>query len=126
MTKQQLFHAFRGDISKSAIIEKDHVWCIVGKFCEIERVGDLWDLYICNPKNMTKGLSQRKVSIIVSELQNHPTKATFTVLNGEAYCQIESVDLILKNLDLLGIRKKKKLTSEQRQALRCRLNGRAA
>ena len=122
MTKQEIFDAFQGEISKTAIIQKDGAWRIVGKWCEIERVGNLWDIFICNPGDMTKGLGQRKVNNIIDRLKIPPTNGTFRILNGEAYTQVQDINLILQNLSLLGIRRKRRLSEKTRQALRKQLN----
>ena len=114
MNKKDIFDAFNGEISKKAIIQKDGAWRIVGKWCEIERVGDLWDIFICNPDNMTDGLGQRKVHNIIDRLKIPPINGTFRILNGEAYTQVSDINLILSNLSLLGIRRKRRLSEKTR------------
>jgi len=90
------------------------------------------DLWLCNPANMSKGLSKRKLNNLVSALEV-PVESTFrdkvtkpisfSVLEGEAWINLDLPDLILKNLKLLGIRKKRELTSIQKQSLVERLQG---
>ncbi len=45
-------------------------------------------------------------------LSPHCTGFTFVELTGEAYATITGTELILRNLKLLGIRKKKEIASE--------------
>jgi len=84
------------------------------------------DLWLCNPSNMLKGLSKRKLNSLVSALEV-PVESTFSdkvtkpipfnVLEGEAWINLDLPDLILNNLKLLGIRKKRELTAIQKQLL---------
>ena len=132
MTKIDLIKTFP-TVSPSAIKKIDDEYEIVGKFCRIIMFDD-WqiDLWLCNPANMSKGLSKRKLNNLVSALEV-PVESTFrdkvtkpisfSVLEGEAWINLDLPDLILKNLKLLGIRKKRELTSIQKQSLVERLQG---
>ena len=111
MTKSEIYEAFDQKISKVAIVERDGNYVIQVKWSIIERVDDLLDVFICNPNDMTKGLSQRKVNSMISHLKT-PPPAPFKVLTGEAWTQVASKDFILQNLDLLGIRKKRQYSDE--------------
>lgn len=132
MTKNDLLKTFP-TISPSAIKIIDDEYEIVGKFCRIVMFDDWYfDLWLCNPANMDKGLSKRKLNSLVSALEV-PIKSTFNdkvtksvsfnVLEGEAWVNLDLPDLILNNLKLLGIRKKRELTSVQKQSLVERLWG---
>jgi len=132
MTKIDLLETFP-TVSPSVIKKIDDEYEIVGKFCRIIMFDD-WqiDLWLCNPANMSKGLSKRKLNNLVSALEV-PVESTFrdkvtkpisfSVLEGEAWINLDLPDLILKNLKLLGIRKKRELTSIQKQSLVERLQG---
>jgi len=135
MTKNDLLKTFP-TVSPSAIKIIDDEYEIVGKFCRIIMF-DEWqiDLWLCNPTNMVKGLSKRKLNSLVSVLEV-PVESTFndqvtkpipfSVLEGEAWINLDLPDLILNNLKLLGIRKRRELTYIQKQSLVERLQGEAA
>jgi len=132
MTKIDLLETFP-TVSPSVIKKIDDEYEIVGKYCRIIMFDD-WqiDLWLCNPANMSKGLSKRKLNNLVSALEV-PVESTFSdkvtkpisfsVLEGEAWINLDLPDLILKNLKLLGIRKKRELNSIQKQSLVERLQG---
>lgn len=132
MTKNDLLETFP-TVSPSVIKKIDDEYEIVGKFCRIIMFDD-WqiDLWLCNPANMSKGLSKRKLNNLVSALEvpvestfrDKVTKSiSFSVLEGEAWINLDLPDLILNNLKLLGIRKKRELNSIQKQSLVERLQG---
>jgi len=135
MTKNDLLKTFP-TVSPSAIKKIDDEYEIVGKFCRIIMFDDgRIDLWLCNPANMVKGLSKRKLNSLVSVLEV-PVESTFSdkvtkfipfnALEGEAWVNLDLPDLILNNLKLLGIRKKRELTAIQKQALNDRLLGEPA
>ena len=135
MTKIDLLETFP-TVSPSVIKKIDDEYEIVGKFCRIIMFDDgQIDLWLCNPANMSKGLSKRKLNNLVSALEV-PVESTFrakvtksisfSVLEGEAWINLDLPDLILNNLKLLGIRKKRELTYIQKQSLVERLQGEAA
>ena len=76
MTKIDLIKTFP-TVSPSAIKKIDDEYEIVGKFCRIIMFDD-WqiDLWLCNPANMSKGLSKRKLNNLVSALEV-PVESTF-------------------------------------------------
>ncbi len=135
MTKNDLLKTFP-TISPSAIKVIDDEYEIVGKFCRIIMFdnGQI-DLWLCDPSCMAEGLSKRKLNSLVSALEV-PVESTFrdkvtkpipfNVLEGEAWINLDLPDLILNNLKLLGIRKKRELTATQKQSLVERLQGKAA
>ncbi len=135
MTKNDLLKTFP-TVSPSAIKMIDNEYEIVAKFCRIIMFdkGQI-DLWLCNPANMVKGLSKRKLNSLVSALEvpvestfsDKVTKSiSFSVLEGEAWINLDLPDLILNNLKLLGIRKKRVLTPAQKQSFVERLLGEAA
>ena len=123
MTKSKLFTTFDGKISKSAIKHIDDEWQIEGKYCRVSLLDGAWDLWLCSPDDIQKGLSTRRINNILTQLEKHPVKATFTKLTGEAYCNATPMVLILDNLDLLGIRKARVYTPEQKAKMTENFNG---
>jgi len=113
-TQDEIYQAFDKRISLSAIKYIDGSWMIVGRFCFIEKIDDMWDLFICNTKDMVKGLGARKVSNIQSSLLSGRWKGVFTTLTGETYTRVAGTELILDNLKLLGIRKRSPISKERR------------
>jgi len=135
MTKDDLLKTFP-TVAPSAIKKIDDEYEIVGKFCRIIIFDDgQIDLWLCNPTDMLKGLSKRKLNRLVDALEvpvestfnDKTTKSiSFNVLDGEAWINLDLPDLILNNQKLLGIRKKRELTPIQKQSLVERLQRRAA
>ena len=124
MNQSEIFSAFGGRISLSAIRLLDDGWEVVGKRCRILPIGETWDVFVCNPDDMYSGLSQRRVKAIISGTEKRlsdvgkPHKnGVWRVLDGEAYTQALDADQIVETLDLLGIRKAKRLPDQQRRAL---------
>lgn len=121
MTQSEIYHAFNGRISKKAIQLIDDEWRIVGKWCYVTQDNQTtWDIWICNPADLCQGLGQRKVRNILSGL-NSCTGEAFHELTGEAWGKVRGTEIILRNLDLLGIRKKRVISEQQRKALAERL-----
>ncbi len=114
MTKDDLLKIFP-TVAPSAIKKIDDEYEIVGKFCRVIMFDDgTIDLWLCNPTDMFNGLSKRKLNSLVYALEV-PVESTFndtttkpisfSVLDGEAWINLDLPDLILENLKLLGIRK---------------------
>jgi len=135
MTKDDLLKTFP-TVAPSAIKKIGDEYEIVGKFCRVIMFDDgQIDLWLCNPTDMFNGLSKRKLNSLVSALEvpvestfnDTTTKSiSFNVLDGEAWINLDLSDLILENLKLLGIRKKRELTPTQKQSLVERLQVKAA
>ncbi len=115
ISKSQIFHAFGERISITAIQNIAGEWMIKGKWCFIapdDGKGEVWDIWICNSDNLCKGLGQRKVKNILHTL-NGTVKTPFRELTGEAWGKVRDKGLILQNLHLLGIRKKRQVSPQQ-------------
>jgi len=135
MRKKDLLKTFP-TVSPSTIKKIDDQYEIVGKFCRVIMFdnGQI-DLWLCNSKNMFKCLSKRKLNSLVSRLEvplassfsDKPIDSlSFIVLDREAFLNLDLPDLILHKLKLLGIRKKRELSSSQKHSLVERLQGKAA
>ncbi len=135
MTKDDLLKTFP-TVAPSTIKKIDDEYEIVGKFCKVIMFDDgTIDLWLCNPTDMFNGLSKRKLNSLVYALEvpvgstfnDTTTKSiSFNVLDGEAWINLDLPDLILENLKLLGVRKKRELTPIQKQSLVERLQGKKA
>jgi len=79
------------------------------------------DIWICNPFDMVNCLGQRKVNNMLEALEGR-YKLGFHRLNGEAWGKTPSKLVVLENLSLLGIRRKRVISEMQRQANAERLN----
>jgi len=113
MTKKQLFNFFQKKISTTAIIKRGGENIIIGKFCIISvEDNGLIDIWICNPIEISSGLSQRLTRNKLSEIK-HRGMIAFEVLTGEGYVRTFNKEAVTKNLKLLGIRKKAEYTPEQ-------------
>jgi hypothetical protein len=74
----------------------------------------LIDLWICNNKNLTKGLGQKAVN---NRVQAIPECSKWHILDGEAWGKLHDKGGIQRNLVLLGIRRKREVSAEQAKIL---------
>lgn len=124
-TKQQIFDQFNEKISKTCITWDDCEWGVTGHYCRItpaeghsgKPIPDQWDLWLCNSKDMTKGLGTGKRNNLIEALGE---ELDWNRLDGEAFV-IVPTDLILSNLPRLGIRTKRILSEDQKEKARARL-----
>jgi len=118
-TRTGLYEYFDQQISKKSIVHDGSEWGISGKYCRITPIdGTKWDLWLRYPAEISKGLGTRRLNRIISVLSEKILSGSpFRVLTGEAYSRAASKELILNNLDLLGIRRKRIVSEKQRQAL---------
>ena len=122
MTKQELYEFFDRRISKTAIIKRDDEWIVKGKHCTLSLEDNYTiDVWICHPADLYSGLGQRKVRNILRILEKSPVGVQFIELTGEAHAKVQGTELILQNLKLLGIRKKREISQQTAQQLRFRL-----
>ena len=108
---------FGNDVSSVAFKVIDGELNIIGKWCRItlEDNGG-FDVWICNTADIQKGLGAQKVRNVISRL-NSPAGSPFHELTGEAWGEVKDKEIILKNLPLLGIRKKRRVSDEQRKQM---------
>ena len=123
MNKKQIIECFDNKIALRCIQYDGCEWGITGKYCRITPLdGERWDLWLCNPKNIAAGLGARRLNRIIRILSGKmPATGLFTELTGEAYTQHATTELILNNLALLGIFRKKQISAAQRELLVARL-----
>ena len=114
MNKEKLYQFFEEKISKSAIQKRDNDWIILGKWSIVSVWDDgLIDIWLCDAQNLPLGmLGERKLTNIITGLEKISVKSVFHRLTGEAYTQAMDKELVLLNLNLLGIRKKKQLSPD--------------
>lgn len=125
MTKEDIFNYFDQKISKVCFIPEDEPgnYMLVGKFCIIqEHSENIWDILICNQKNMKKGLGTGKVRNIASVLVETAVKDTYREMNGEASMLVQGNETILNNLKILGIRRKRIVSEEQKEKMKKTFN----
>jgi len=78
----------------------------------VDASGDTWDLSLCTPDDLGRGLSERKLTGILQTLGVDG----FTRLTGEAYHLAFPKEVLLENLKTLGIRRKRVVSEEQKAA----------
>ena len=117
-SKKEISKHFDNKISPKWIKSDGSEYGIVGKYCRITPIdGKYWDLWLCNPADIAKGLGTRRLNRIISILsENMCQERPFTELTGEAYTRVATKELILGNLSLLGIKRKRTISEKQRQA----------
>jgi hypothetical protein len=113
MNQTEIYNACEGKISRTAIIDRDGEYVIRGKCCiAAPEDNGIWDIWICNEKNLAIGLGQKKVRNTIRTFQS-PIKVAFRELTGEAYAKVKGIESILANTGILGIRRKRKISQEQ-------------
>ena len=121
MNKGDVYDYFNQLISKTCIKQADDgEWQVIGKWCKVSFLDnnpDHLDLFICNPKDMFNGLGTRKLKNIISGLSG-ACKTRFTEVDGEAWGIVADKAVITDNLKLLGIRRKKVVTTDNSRFLR--------
>ena len=110
MNKKSLYEFFDKQISETAISRRYNEWVIKGKWSIVSAWEDGWiDIWVCDVKNLPRGmLGERKLSNIQRGLSKTSVKLDFHRLTGEGYTQTKDKGVVLQNLKLLGIRKKKR------------------
>ena len=117
MTKEEIYNAFNGKISRTAIIDRGGEYVVQGKYCIAAPEEDsIWDVWVCNPKNISAGLSQKRVNSTLSALQGCD-KRPIRVLTGEGWVKVAGTEKIIANLAPLGIPRKRKISPEQPEAI---------
>lgn len=110
-------HVFGDDVSSVAFKLIDGELNIIGKWCRITLEDNgVFDLWICNTADLQKGLGAQKVRNVISRL-NSPVGSTFHELTGEGWGKVRDKEIILQNLPLLGIRRKRRISDEQRKKM---------
>lgn len=112
---------FGNDVSSSAFQMIDTELNIVGKWCRITQDSEsVFDVWICNHADLYSGLGVRKVRNIISRL-NSPAGSPFHELTGEAWGKVRDKEIILQNLPVLGVKKKRRVSDERRKSMALQL-----
>ena len=108
VTKAEIISAFEDTLSSSAIQLTDDGYEVIGKWCRIIKhdTGD-WDVWLIAPA--------RKINSMVKKL---PQEWGFKIVDGEAWCYVNSAKEILNYLSTLGIKRKKRLSEGTRRKLK--------
>ena len=123
MTRKELETAFQGKLSRRCFIQRDGEWVLQSKWCVIERVGDYWDIWLCTPLDIAKGLGARKIKNVIRGFNSGPTQPRWTVLTGEAFTRVLDADVILRSVAVAGLFFKRQPSDQQLEVL---ARGRAA
>jgi hypothetical protein len=87
---------------------------VIGKIATCSYLGDgLWDVWVCNRKDLETGLSERKLTGILSSLESLNNAATGPLqrLTGEAVYPRMPTETLLQAAPVLGIHKRKRANS---------------
>jgi len=116
-TKAIIFDFFDKKISKSAIRKWDDGFSVIGNTCIVNLEPDgVIDVWICNPEDMYAGLGQKAVKHRRRAFESYDTSAVIK-LDGEAWVKTRDKNLVLRNLKLLGIRKRAERSPESHKAM---------
>ncbi|HNP36498.1 MAG TPA: hypothetical protein PKK10_11655 [Woeseiaceae bacterium] len=130
MNKKELFDAFDGQISKTAIVptcdEPGH-YKIVGRYGEIEPMVDgSWDVWLTDTTSAAATLSERKVTgmlDVLSESWKASTEDTYKIYrgSGESWVSLPGIAAVRAVLPVLKVRRKKQLSEDSKRKLVVRL-----
>lgn len=115
MTKTELAAMLDGMVSAKCIQQGDGETRLVGKYCQAvpaDATGDTWDLWLCTPDALSRGLGERKLTNLLTLLDVDG----WVRLTGEAYHVAFPKAWLLANLRPLGIRRKRGMSEEQKAA----------
>jgi len=113
-----LREAFKDHVSSGAFKTIDGELRILGKWGQISVIGDLFDIWFIQPD--MQPLTKRKLTFIKKML---PVELSLTELTGEAHTQTPDISLVLETLPVLGVRKRKQLSSEAIEKIKKQLKG---
>lgn len=101
---------FSDKYSKSAFTYIDGELRLVGKWGQVSKVGNLWDVwFIC---------TERRLSDISDKIVlKYGDNSEFNRLTGEAFIQTKDAEKVLFLTDLCGIRKKRQISDKERMRL---------
>jgi hypothetical protein len=116
MTKQELFNLMKGRISMSSIREYSGEYVLFGKFGIVSFMGDYWDIWVTGV-HRGKDLSQRKVNSLSRRISASAT-CEFQELTGESEARVPDSEGAYIAAVLLGVRRKRKASVKQLEALR--------
>ena len=118
MNKMELYNALDAQISPTVIIQKDGHYVVQGKWATVTPMDSgIFDVWIHNPADVAKGLGTGKVNNIIKAM---PSSVTVRQLDGEADCEL-TAGQVLAVLKVLGIRRKRVMSEEQKAAVAARL-----
>lgn len=105
-TKQQLQATF-STYATTAVQRVDDEWTLVGKFCRAAPMDNgLLDVWVCNPKDMVKGLGTRKLNILIDKTIAQTGVSPAIRWDGEALFHLSTPQLAMVFREL-GIRKRR-------------------
>lgn len=105
---------FADDFAGTAFQSKDGEQKIVGKFGEIVRLDDgTWDAWFIGPE--LEPLSEHKLTALEKKARGI---GHFRRLTGEAYMQGEGEDFVRQVAPLIGVKKRRRISQQERERLR--------
>lgn len=112
MTKAELCELFPAFSPKRSIRKlndgEETGYEVVGKWVRVEKVGDGWDVFLCNVRDMAKGISTKRLNLLVAKV---PMGIQVHVLDGEAWWSTTSVNMVRAWLEAnrvaLGVAKRR-------------------
>ena len=114
LNRPQLYKFFDEKISKTAMVERDGEWFVKGRWSLISVWGDgEIDIWLCDPSELPNinslgtGKINNMCTVLADSAKNLRVKWTVRKLTGEACTQGRGKGVVLQNLKLLGIRKKR-------------------
>lgn len=124
-TLKEVSAALNGKIAKASIREIDGSPAVIGRTCIATPMANgTWDVWICNSEDLRAGLGQRAVTNRLRRLKHYALKGSVVVASGEAWLRVHSIQFLADDPDLcrlLGIRRKREISSELRESLVARL-----
>jgi hypothetical protein len=123
MTKDEIYDACQGKISKTSIKQYSGDWVISGKYGMIENLGNLnsphWVVWITGV-HLDKILPTITINTVLSKIKSM-VKSVDTTYNGEATCVCTDENQLGDLAILLGARRKRQISAEQKEQQRLTL-----
>jgi hypothetical protein len=92
---------------------------IVGKFCEIESLGPVFDIWLVKPDR--EPIGTLKLKNLIRAIESLPEyecagKPSVTRLDGEVYLSTTSIELVRSVALLAGVKRRRRVSEATRQA----------
>lgn len=126
MNKTEIFEAFDGLISKTAIknggTSGEPDWYVEGKWARISPVEfGKWDVWVHNKADLAAGLTEHRVSAILKKVDTIVDRDVRVVrYDGEAAMTLNT-DEVLRCTRALGIRRTRVVSEQTKEALLAQL-----
>lgn len=117
-------NVFKKDFAGSAFRTIDGTRRVAGKFCEIEELGDGWDVWLVRADR--EPIGARKLNNLCQAIKgmpeySHDRSPLIRKLDGEAYLHTGSVALVREVAFLCSVKRRKRYSEAVREVMKARM-----